>query len=256
VTALVNKDSHLVASPLYKRAEAAMVERLVNRTWQPGQRIPNEFELADEFNVSQGTIRKALNAMERRGLLSRSPGKGTVVAKTTPVDALYAFFRMRDSGDGRMVVPEPLSEAIERRDATDEELQHLEPTSTKVFELRRVRQSGGRPLVVEKMSFSTILCPSMDKDLPLPNSLYPYLQDHYGIAVMSARESIASIKATSDIAMALGIEVGAPVLRVKRWARDLAGRVIELRSSHYSTDFSNYEVELERVNSVSDLLKG
>lgn len=248
MTALVSKESHLVAKPLYKRAEAAMVERLVDRTWRPGERIPNEFDLAEEFNVSQGTIRKALTAMERRGLLSRSPGKGTVIAKTTPKEALFAFFRMRDAVDGYMVVPEPLSETISRRGASKEEAELLLPPSDEVFELRRVRQNSGRPLVVEKMIFSTALCPAMDEDLPLPNSLYPYLQDRYGIAVMSSRESISAVQATGDIAKDLALKEGAPVLCVKRRARDLAGRVIELRSSHFSTEFSNYEIELERVN--------
>lgn len=250
MASLADKDSHLVAQPLYKRAEAAMVQRLVDRTWQPGERIPNEFDLADEFNVSQGTIRKALNAMERRGLLSRSPGTGTVVAKTTPEEALFAFFRMRDAVDGNMVVPEPLSETISRRGASKEEAEFLQPPSDEVYELRRVRQNTGRPLVVEIMSFSAVLCPAMDEDLPLPNSLYPYLQDRYGIAVMSARESISAVQATGNIAKDLALKEGAPVLCVKRWARDLAGRVIELRSSHYSTEFSNYEIELERVNGV------
>jgi len=82
----------LLAQPLYKRAEIEMTNRIATGKWPAGLHLPNEFALADEFGVSQGTIRKALVAMEKRGLLMRGPGRGTVVCKTTQEEALYAFF--------------------------------------------------------------------------------------------------------------------------------------------------------------------
>lgn len=236
----------LVAEPLYKRAEQAMVTRIVQRIWPPGHRLPNEFELADEFGVSQGTIRKALIALEGRGLIERAPGRGTIVSRTTPEEALYAFFRLRDPG-GALVVPEPLSESVAVREASAEERRLLPPHEAHVIVLTRVRQHAGVPLALEEMRFSAALCRGMESDLPLPNSLYPYLQDRFGIAIMSARERVAAVLADASSAKELGVEAGAPLLEVQRQARDLADRIVELRTSRYVTGDARYEVELTRA---------
>ena len=78
-------NSRLISQPLYKRAEVLMTSNIATGKWEPGTVLPNEFVLAEELGVSQGTVRKALTAMEARGLLTRAPGRGTMVCRTTPV---------------------------------------------------------------------------------------------------------------------------------------------------------------------------
>lgn len=237
---------HLLASePLYKRAEAEMVARIVAGDWRPGMRLPNEFDLAAEFGVSQGTIRKALVSLERRGLLTRSPGRGTSVARTTPEASLFAFFRMRDAS-GAMAVPEALTESISRRKATAEERARLDGAPDEVYELRRVRQHKRVPFVVERMRFPAALCAGIEQDTPLPNSLYPYLQDRFGLSIMSAEESITAAAAGAREVRLLKVAPGRPLLRVERQARDLADRIVELRTSFYLTTFASYRVDLAR----------
>jgi len=235
----------LTSEPLYKRAETALVARIVNREWRPGERIPNEFELAEEFGVSQGTIRKALMSMERRGLLERSPGRGTTVSRTTEAGSLFAFFRLRDA-TGNMAVPSPGREELTRRAATEEERALLQPDCDEVYALRRVRLYQGRPFTFEEMALPACLLDGVENDLPLPNSLYPYLQDRFGIAVMSARESLSAVLAGATDARMLEVAAGPPPLRVRRISRDLADRQVEVRISHYLTDTTFYQVDLER----------
>jgi len=239
----------LVAQPLYKRAELEMVNRIANKTWLPGQQLPNEFVLAEEFNVSQGTMRKALTSMEKRGLLIRRPGLGTSVSRTTPEEALFAFFRLRDE-NGKTVIPTTLEERILFRQATELERKTLSPPTTEVYELTRIRHNEGRPFAMEVMSFSASLCKGMESDLPLPSSLYPYLSDRFGITIMSASESLAAAMADGRISNALSVEKDTPLLRVNRKARDLADRVVEVRESFYLTSFSTYQVELIRGGSL------
>lgn len=242
-----NKTTSLVAEPLYKRAEIELVKRIVNKTWLPGHQLPNEFALAEQFNVSQGTIRKALMAMEKRGLLIRHPGRGTSVAKTTAEEALFAFFRLRDE-NGKIVVPENLTEKLTRRKATEVEASVLSAPSGEVYELYRIRHHQGRPFIKENIVLPAKLCAGMENDLPLPSSLYPYLSNRFGITIMSASEAVLAVVADRKTALELQIDEGAPLLRVDRKARDLADRVVELRVSYYHTAFSTYQVELTRAS--------
>lgn len=241
----------LTAEPLYKRAESAMVSRIVEHVWSPGMRLPNEFELAAEFGVSQGTIRKALVSLERRGLLARSPGRGTTVVKTTAEESLFAFFRLRDKATGSMTVPEPLSERLTRRAATKKERGLFEASEAEVYVLERVRQHGGVPFALERMRLPATLFAGIENDTPLPNSLYPYLQERFGLSVMVAEEALSAVLAKAKEARMLNVPVGSPLLRVERHARDLAHRIVELRTSHFLTTGASYRVDLTRSDPLS-----
>lgn len=70
----------MARTPLYKTAETEMIRRIRDGDWAVGLRLPNEFVLAAEFGVSQGTMRRALMTLEGMGLLNRKPGRGTLVA--------------------------------------------------------------------------------------------------------------------------------------------------------------------------------
>lgn len=244
-----NEPQRLMAEPLYKRAESAMVARIVDRVWSPGMRLPNEFELAEEFGVSQGTIRKALVSLEKRGLLARSPGRGTTVAKTTEQESLYAFFRLRGA-DGRMAVPAPAFERIKRRNATRAEAAVLGPDCAEVYQIERVRQNRGTRFAYEKMSLPVSLCEGMEADTPLPNALYPYLQERFGISIMAADDAISAAAAAAKPARMLEIAPGTPLLKVERQASDLTDRIVELRTSLFLTSFATYQVHLSK----SDML--
>lgn len=66
--------------PLYRQAAQRVLARLQKNEWQEGEALPNEFELATQHQVSQGTMRKALDVLVEEGLLFRRQGAGTFVA--------------------------------------------------------------------------------------------------------------------------------------------------------------------------------
>lgn len=63
--------------PLYVRAEEAMTELL--RSYQPGDQLPPEPQLAEQLGISRSTLREALRSFEDRGLIDRRQGIGTFV---------------------------------------------------------------------------------------------------------------------------------------------------------------------------------
>src|SRR5262249_43908331 len=83
--------------PLYARVRERLLERIRSGAWKPGQLIPNEFAIAAEFGVSQGTARKAISSLAAERLLRRRHGRGTFVVEHTPADVLFRFFNMFDA---------------------------------------------------------------------------------------------------------------------------------------------------------------
>ncbi len=58
--------------------------RILSQEYSPGEKMPNEHQLADSFNASRPTIGKALQKLEKNGLIQRKPGAGTFVKQADP----------------------------------------------------------------------------------------------------------------------------------------------------------------------------
>ena len=230
--------------PLYKQVTDYVIERIKIGDYPPGGMLPSEFELADTTNVSQGTARKALADLEGRGIVERRQGKGTFVTLRTPENSLFHFFRLRKQ-DGSQVVPEKLFEAIKTRAATAKEKRELYGQPTKVFEISRVRASGGKAICHETCVFSVDRFPGLADRAPLPNTLYVLLQQAYGCIIMSASERLSAANLSEALAEKLQLQAGLPVLVAERLSRDLEDRVVEIRTSVFSTENAKYFIDLK-----------
>ncbi len=58
-----------------------MLQRLNDRTWPVGTNLPHEVQLAEEFQVSRGTVRRALESLVDAGLVERRRKAGTRVVE-------------------------------------------------------------------------------------------------------------------------------------------------------------------------------
>src|SRR5262245_41007464 len=69
--------------PAYVQIEDRVAEAVVAGEFQAGDRLPPERELAVQLGVSRMTLRQALQALERRGLVRRTVGRhgGTFIAE-------------------------------------------------------------------------------------------------------------------------------------------------------------------------------
>ena len=93
-TTAVVSDKILGFRPLYRQVRDTLVKRIADGVWQAGQPLPSEPELAAELSVSQGTVRKALDAMTAEKLVIRRQARGTFVAKHDDARILFKFFKL------------------------------------------------------------------------------------------------------------------------------------------------------------------
>lgn len=69
---------------LYQQVAASISASIASGAFQPGQRLPSERDLADDFGVSRPTVRRAVIALEMRGLLEARQGSGVYVRLDQP----------------------------------------------------------------------------------------------------------------------------------------------------------------------------
>ena len=80
--------------PLYEKVKKKITASLVQGEWRPGEAIPSETELANVYDVSQGTVRKAIDELSAESILIRRQGKGTYVATHNEENIQLRFLRL------------------------------------------------------------------------------------------------------------------------------------------------------------------
>lgn len=228
----MRQGSPIDGRPLYVQVRDLLMERVRTGAWRPGMALPSEHELAAELGVSQGTVRKALDAMARDNILRRQQGRGTFVHEQTSEDVLFRFFQLFDDG-GERIAPHGDGGALSEGPATRAEASRLKLAArAAVIRLTRERLRGGRPFIFETIVVPRALFPGLAGVSPVPNTLYDLFQRRFGITVMRADERITAVAAPRKVAARLEIPPGSPLLLVDRTAFDLDGRPIEWRVSY------------------------
>ncbi|MEO1549776.1 MAG: GntR family transcriptional regulator [Pseudomonadota bacterium] len=231
-------------SPLYAQVMQILRDRMAAGEWRAGQALPSEFALADEIGVSQGTVRKALNAMAAENLLDRRQGKGTFMPEHTPQRALYHFFRLVRP-DGTPALPELIRQTITRVPPEPALNKALGAGRRQIWKIDRVRALDGLPSLVEQSYLDPAAFPDLTPETDLPNALYTYYQAHGGHTVVRATDTLGAEAAPPEVAKALNLPKGTAVMLAEREAQDVAGQTIEIRRSWIATRTARYRVTLK-----------
>ncbi len=225
--------------PLYRQVKDAFVKRMADGIWPAGFLLPSETMLAQEVGVSQGTVRKALDELEAENLVVRVQGKGTFVSQHDEKRILFQFFKLvPDEGVPKFPDSVVLSAGV--RKATPQERAGLDlAPGAKVARVRRVRSIDGVPVILETLSLPDELFPGIT-DQPVPNSLYAYYAERFGVTIAHAREKLKAVTLNDEEAAILGRKAGHPALSVERVAQALDARAVEWRVSLCLTDNTHY----------------
>jgi len=89
------------AQPLYVQLKHHILERIRSREWAPGNRVPSENELVEQFSVSRMTANRALRELMQEGYLARVPGVGTFVKEPQQRASLLEIRNIADEIAGR-----------------------------------------------------------------------------------------------------------------------------------------------------------
>jgi len=232
--------------PRYQQLHDDLVHRIAAGEWSPGEVIPTEAQLSAAYNVSTGTLRKAVDLLVAEGVLTRSQGRGTFVRRPQLDSSMLRFFRFKSAG-GEPVLP---AARILNREVTvpdDDVRQALElRKNAKVIRLSRLRLLDDSPALAEEIwlpreGFEPLVGLALRDFQDL---LYPQYEQLCQQVVATARETLSVRRADKASAKALSIEVGQPVIHVRRVAFDFAGRPVECRSTTGAADDFQYEIEI------------
>jgi GntR family transcriptional regulator len=232
--------------PFYFQLRKLLEEEIASGRWQAGQRIPSEPALCEHFAVSRTTVRHALAALEREGLVRKEKGRGAFVAEPRPsswlLQSSQGFYEEAVRAGHRVtsvvlrleveVLPRWAAEALDV------------PVGSEGVTLERLR-SIDDGLVMYALNHlpadlaETLFAADLEND-----SLYRVLEEHEGLTVVGGRRVVEAVTAEDELARLLEVAPGAPLLFVESVSWDGKLRPFECYRAWHRADRTKIDVQI------------
>lgn len=234
------------AMPLYHQSYLVLRQRLLEGVYPLDAPLPSEEEIRHEFGVSRVTIRRALAELESEGLIQRRRGSGTY-----PIEqASSSNTRANISGLYQNMITLGLNSKARllkfERIPVPRFLRQVSPLfESKVLHVERVRNLDGEPFSYMKSYIPESLARNFRKT-SLGNDPLLATLEMAGIVVAKADQSLSASAADAEIAEALGVPIGSPLIQMRRLSVDADDKPIEYFVSYYRPDRFEYRITLSR----------
>ncbi|HLM38209.1 MAG TPA: GntR family transcriptional regulator, partial [Microvirga sp.] len=228
-------------------------DQIIGGVLASGSRLPSEPALALDHHVSRVTIRRALDQLATDGLIERKPGSGTFVRDGvgTPrivgdlANVLPHLVEMGRQTSVRLlafayvVPPVPVATAL-----------RLAPRERAQRSLR-IRLIDGRPF-----SYLTTYVPERIglsySEADLARTPLLELLERSGVSASRASQSIGAALAGPEVAGALKLEIGSPLISLTRVVLDEKDQGVEHLHALYRPDLYSLQIDLVRTGTSGE----
>jgi GntR family transcriptional regulator len=231
--------------PLYHQLKEILKENIENGTWSPGDTIPSENQLMQEFNISRNTAKKAIEDLVREGALVRVQGRGTFVSRPKFEQSLSGFYSFSKVMKERGLEPKDVITILKETKSKPSVARYLKlMESEPVIQLERVRYAQDEPMILETSYLPKKYVEGITKEMLEQNSLYDLMAKEYSVYVTSAREVFEPVLIRDYESKFLDVEEGYPALLLERIAYDPNNNPVEYCRSIVRGDRCKFYTEL------------
>jgi len=233
--------------PLYEEVKKKITQSLIQGEWVPGEAIPSEIQLANIFDVSQGTVRKAIDDLTSESILVRRQGKGTYVATHNEENIQLRFLRLTSNFGLKEKLDNQLI-SFSKEKATNKlaKILNINPAST-IINLKRILTFNEKPLILDVIKIPAQSFRGLTAEMVIEKkgSMYRMYEADFGIRMLRADEKIKAVTANSESASLLNVKENFPLLSVERLSYTYDNKPLEWRLGLCVTDNHFYLSELD-----------
>ena len=244
-------------TPIYEQITNWIREKIQTGEYQNDQKIPSESELCDFFNVSRGTVRKAIEVLISERLLVRIHGKGTfvknkILLEQKPTWRLAGFSRDLISRGIPYSTKVLKKKVIQPSEEVRNKLQ-LSPNKM-IFHMQRLRKINEQPVLLIENHIVYDFCEGVEEINFEENQLYVTLENDFNIPFDWANRTYRSILADPKIAGLLNLHKNAPLMYLEELYHDTQSTPVEYTRAwfdaqvFYITATINREEEKRELN--------
>lgn len=234
--------------PIYYQLKELIRGKIAEGVWKPGDMIPSERELSEQWSISRMTVRQALKELAMEGVLRREKGRGTYVAwpkveqRLTRLTGFTEDMQRRGQDSSARVL------RLEMIEASIVVAKALGITpGTPVLLLERLRLAGGDPLAIESSHLYFDKVGELLNEDFAKQSLYHTLAQRYDVIPTRAEQQVEATICLPSQCELLGLDEGSAILHNRRVTYDQYGHAFEYTDSAYRGDRYIFYVELSTL---------
>lgn len=233
--------------PLYVQIKESLRGQIFDGTYGEHERLPSENDLMVSFGVSRITVRQALSDLEKEELIFKVPGKGAFVSRPKPFQQLARLqgFAEAMANLGRETFNRVVSLGTVMAD-TEVASRLQVPEGSPLTEIRRVRHADRQPISLDVTYVRRDLGERLAREDLATRDIFVIIENDYAMPLGHADLSIDAVAADAQLARQLGVEPGAPILRMERLTWTRTGQPIDFEYLYYRGDSFSYQVRAER----------
>lgn len=243
----IAEPTHAVAPrhrPRWRQIEAALESRIRGGGLAPGERLPTEGQLSQEFHVHRHTIGRALERLRERGLLRSEQGCGVFVREPALTYRLGRSSRLSEAAQWqrRAHNRQILESGPVRADRSAARALGLLKGQL-VCQVEALRLIDDKPFAITTYFFPLPRFEGVDGAIRETGSIASAME-LYGIPLLV--RSTLSIRAslpTSAAATLLGVGRNKPLLELTNVNVDSKGKPVQLTRSRVNSAWLNLEIE-------------
>ena len=230
--------------PLYHQLAEYLREQINSKLFVPGDPLPSETDLINDFDLSRGTIRQALQILTQEGLIERHPGRGSFVSHPKieqDADQVMGFFT-RAMMKVALVASAKILEMKEfsAPKFIKSKLQLSDDES--IIFVKRVRYANDEPIAIESEYFISDVGRKLFNE-DLHGSIYEILQDKYDYVIHRSENTIEASIADSETASILNIDENNPIFMIHRVVFLADGTPFEYSEDIFRADRIRFSIE-------------
>ncbi|MCE5321973.1 GntR family transcriptional regulator [bacterium] len=222
---------------LYEAVYEALRDRIIAGDHQPGDALPSEPKLREEFGVSTITVRRAIHELALDGLVEPRQGVGNIVrrpADSSVVIGMSSFTTDVAHGRLRLVRTLLVDETVSAASDTAERLQ-VQPGSM-LRRLVRLDSEGNAPLSIDEVFIPPVLASVITSDIAASPTFMHLWQETSGLQFVRTQYEIWAEKSSPDDQRTLQIDPECPVLVTGELIQDNQSRPCAWIVSRYRAD--------------------
>lgn len=216
--------------------------RIESGEWSVGSQIPTVAELSEEWRVAPATVRQALDALSKDGLIERFRAKGTFVIRQPQQDL---WCEVPTDWSGLLLAPEGVDIEVLKVEANVQPLhiEHRGGTLAKDYRHWRRRHSRrGQSYYIGDAYVDERWAEKIPQDELTTKTTLRILKDLPGLHLGDVRQTLTVRTADVELSAMLEVPLNSPIVHVQRSVLDDAGNIVFVGDGMYRGDVVRLDI--------------
>ena len=236
------------STPLHVQLAERLRQLIISGEYQPGDRLSPEKELVDRFGLSRVTVRNGLALLEREGWILKRQGLGTFVCNAIEqeLDSVQTMSEVARANGiitdtrllsfGPVAAPKSIANALGR------------PANQKLLRIEKLHADDVSPIALTRALLPLEVRPEAEIMRSQPSvAMIVIWERKLGVRIKWAQHHFRAEPADRKTALALDLQLGAPVLVLDRIMYAEDGRALGFLSTYYRWNRYQFSIVLPRL---------